>query len=614
MSTTTEQRSCIAPGTRVERAFAVDRAAISADARTVELAFASTEPYDRYWGREILSISRSAMRLDRIGNGRAPLLMDHDTCDLVGVVESVQIGADQVARAVVRFGKSARAEEVFADVQAGIRANVSVGYIIHKAVLVETEDGVDTYQVTDWEPYEVSIVAVPADPTVGIGRSDTPVIQRQAAAPVAPAIQPEPTTMATEAPALNTSPDAAAERAAERKRVSEMLAIGDQFAKFGGKELALKSIEAGESIDALRSQVMNAITAAQSAAPAALDMEPKEVKRFSVLRAIRAMADRNWAQAGLEREATQAICKRMGIDEPVHGGFYLPEDVQYAQRYNKRDLTVATSSAGGYLVATQNMSFIEMLRARARALDIGVTMMDGLVGNVTIPKQTAAATAYWLSTEATAITESQQTFGQLALSPKTVGAYTELSRLLLLQSSPAAESVVMADLAKVLGLGIDLAVFEGSGASGQPTGVSATGGIGSVTGTSLALAGVVEFQTDVATNNALTLGCAYVTTPAVAGLLAQRQRFTSTDTPLWRGNILDGTVEGFRGTTTTQVTAASMTFGDWSQVVLAMWGVLEIALNPYASFAAAITGVRAIQSCDVGVRQAGAFSRATSIT
>jgi hypothetical protein len=94
----------------------------------------------------------------------------------------------------------------------------------------------------------------------------------------------------------------------------------------------------------------------------------------------------------------------------------------------------------------------------------------------------------------------------------------------------------------------------------------------------------------------------------------QRQRFSGTDTPLWTGSVLDGQVAGFRGTTTTQVTAASMTFGDFEQVVIGEWGLLEIALNPYANFTSAITGIRAMQSVDVGIRQAAAFSRATSIT
>ena len=115
--------------------------------------------------------------------------------------------------------------------------------------------------------------------------------------------------------------------------------------------------------------------------------------------------------------------------------------------------------------------------------------------------------------------------------------------------------------------------------------------------------------------NALATNSAYVTTPTVAGLLKGRARISSTDSrTLWEGNILDGEVDGYRGATTTQLTAGSMIFGDYSQVVIGEWGMLEIALNPYANFGSAITGIRAIQSVDVGVRQAAAFSRATSIT
>jgi HK97 family phage major capsid protein len=241
-------------------------------------------------------------------------------------------------------------------------------------------------------------------------------------------------------------------------------------------------------------------------------------------------------------------------------------------------------------------------------------MLPGLQGNVTIPKQTGSNTAYWLTNEATAITEGNLTLGQLALTPKNVGAYQEISRTLMLQSSPAADMLVMNDLAKVLALEIDRVGFEGSGASGQPTGIASTGSIGAVTGTSLAYAGILEFQTDVASSNALAENCAYVTTPSVAALLAGRQRFASTDTPLWQGGLLDGTIAGFTAKSTLQLTAASMIFGDFSQVVIGEWGMLEIALNPYANFTAAITGVRAIQTVDVGVRYAGAFSRAITIT
>ena len=603
------------PGTKLERAFGVERAKVDEAARTVELSFASETPYERWWGIEILDCTPTAMRMGRLTSG-GPLLCDHDTRDQIGVIESVQLGADRVARAVVRFGKSARAEEVFRDVVDGIRRNVSVGYQIHAAQLVETNEDEDTYRVTDWEPYEVSLVSVPADASVGVGRSageESPVIHTQIitkeSTVTTAVIEPTAAPAAPAAPAIANA-DTQRQMADQRKQISEMIAIGDQFSRYNGPALAREAIEKGETVDQLRGKIMNAMTAAQTTQVTNLDLSAKDQKRFSIFKAIRALTDKSWRGAEFELECHNEILKRTGLQEAIHGGFYLPMDVQ------KRDLTVATASAGGNLVATdlQSQNFIDLLRARARVAQLGATMLPGLVGNVSIPKLTGAATAYWLTNEATAITESQQTVGQLALAPKNLGAYTELSRQLMLQSTPAAEALVMNDLAKVLALAIDLAALEGSGSSGQPTGISNTGGIGSVSGTSLGLAGMIEFQTDTGTANALADNSAYLTTPAVAGLLMQRARFSNTDTPLWTGSVLDGQACGYRASTTTQMTAASMIFGDFSQVVIGEWGMLEIALNPYANFTAAITGIRAIQSVDVGVRQAAAFSRATSIT
>ena len=405
---------------------------------------------------------------------------------------------------------------------------------------------------------------------------------------------------------LSTMP---APAAAERNHALEISKLAATIAAPGAGDLALKSIQAGHTVEQFQAEVLRNL-ATKPLPTAAIGMTAKEGQRYSVLRAIRALTDKDWTHAGFERECHNAILKRSGMGEAPNNGFFVPYEVQ------KRDMSAGTANAGGVLVATNNLasSFIDLLRNRAVVAQLGATMLSGLQGNVTIPKQTAGGTAYWLTNETTAITESQQTLGQLSMTPKNVGAYTEISRQLMQQSSPAADMLVMNDLSRVLALAIDLAALEGSGASGQPTGISNTGSIGAVTGTSLAYAGILEFQTDVAAANALAGNCAYVTTPAVAALLAARQRFSSTDTPLWQGNVLDGTVSGFRAMSTNQVTAASMIFGDFSQVVIGEWGMLELALNPYANFTAAISGVRAIQTVDVGIRYAGAFARATSIT
>ncbi len=164
-----EKNKKIKVGTQYRTATVGD---IDLEKRTVELSFSSEEPYERWYGIEILDHSPEAIRLSRLNDGGA-LLMDHNTRDQIGVIEKAEIGQDRKGRALVRFGKSARAEEVFQDVTDGIRRNVSVSYDVHKMVLEKTEDKKDWYRITDWEPLEVSLVSVPADQTVGVGREAT---------------------------------------------------------------------------------------------------------------------------------------------------------------------------------------------------------------------------------------------------------------------------------------------------------------------------------------------------------------------------------------------------------------------------------------------------------
>lgn len=396
-----------------------------------------------------------------------------------------------------------------------------------------------------------------------------------------------------------------------------------------GDDIKDMLITSGATVRQASDQVFEVVRSRGELKPqsaAALGLNGKETQAFSIRKAISAVADRNWNQAGFEAECSRTIAAKLGR-QPDPQKFYVPYEVQnrgnqtpveqLAYQMAKRDLTVATAGAGGFLVETANVGFIEILRNRSVLFNMGARRMSGLVGSVTIPKQTVAATPGWLSTEATQITESQQTFVQIAMSPKNVGGYTEISRQLLLQSSPAAEGLVISDLAAVVALDIDLKGLNGSGAAGQPTGIINTAGIGGVTGTSIAYAGILEFQTDVFAGNALSMSSGYVTTGIVAGLLKSRQRFSSTDTPLWAGRLDDGVVDspnGYRGMASNQLPAGNLLFGDFGQVIVAEWGVLEVEVNPYANFQAGIIGVRAIASIDIAVRYATAFSLATSVT
>lgn len=624
----TETVQSLCEGSLAYRDFALDRASMNEEERSIELAFSSELPYRRWFGDEVLSHEKSAVDMSRLASGRANLLFNHNRDDYVGVVEEARVDKDKVGRAVVRFGNSDRAQQVWKDVKDGILSSVSVGYVPVKMVLTkENKDGPNEYTVTRWQPFEVSMVTVPADPTVGVGRAlnpPEPGMRKEIRMDPKDGINAPAGENAGNQASQNervrtvgdgTPPPSALQMEQNRRRSIENLCkmnkIDDGMRDYW--------ITAGLSLDQVTDDMLKVLEERGRTNPepaTKLGLTKREERDFSWQRAICAIAEKDWSLAPFELECSRAIAQKLG-KAPNPTTFFVPFEVQQRQervRQAMRDLTVATANAGGYLVATQNIGFIELLRNRSVAFRMGAIRLSGLQGNITVPRQTAAATSVWLANEASTASESQPTFGQLALSPKTVAAYSEISRQLLLQSSPDAEGIVMADVAASVAIAADLGVLAGSGASGQPTGITQTAGIGSVTGTSLGFAGILDFQTDVAAANVMPVAGGYVTTPAVAALMMQRVKFTGTASPLWEGNIWDGQMAGFQAMSSNQMASATMLYGDWAKVVVGEWGVLEVSVNPFANFTAGIIGVRAMYSMDVGLRYAGAFSYATSIT
>lgn len=609
------------------------------DAGPVRLKFAASSetPVERYFGEEILRHDSASIRLDRAKRGAMPLLFNHDMGDPIGMVDAARIEQGRLVVDAHLFGTE-RAAEIVKMLDGGLR-NVSIGYRIYT---VEEDTKKQRSTAVDWEPHEVSIVTVPADATVGIGRAsagdefEVRVIRpdtraTNAATAAGESSMTDPVTAAAGASAdqgLDATRIEAGVTAA-RQKIEERSALDLEQGRVRAIENLAKAnkipdnvrdawVRQGYNLEQVSNDILKILEERGRTNPqpaSRLGLSAGEAQRFSLRSAILAAVNKDWSKAGFELECSRGVAQKLGRTADDHR-FYVPFEVlERPIGEGRRDLTAASAGAGGYLVETANVGFIEMLRNRSVVLNMGATRLSGLQGNVTVPRQSAAATAYWLANEAATVTESQQTFVQMSLTPKTAGAYTEISRQLLLQSSPAAESIVSNDLAMQVALAVDLAALEGSGASGQPTGLSNTAGIGSVTGTSLAAAGVIEFQTDVAGANVNPLRGGYVTTPAVAGLLMARPELPSTGTTrLWQGNIWDGSLFNLRAMTSNQLTAATMVFGDWAEMVLAEWGVLEVEVNPYANFQAGIVGVRALYSVDVGVRRPFAFSRATSIT
>jgi HK97 family phage major capsid protein/HK97 family phage prohead protease len=594
----------LTPQTRFLKA-APDAVRIDREARTVEFPFSSEEGVDRAFGREVLSHSRGAARLARLNDG-APLLFNHNMDDVIGVVESARMGDDKRGYATVRFAKTARADEVLGMVEDEVLRNVSFMYRIHE---YEQAPKSDEFRVTDWEPLEVSIVTVPADNTVGLGRAfaTEEIEARNASEPAAPAAvtQGEVKMDVTNAVAGATAEPNVSAQDFEKARIRAI----EFFCKANKVDARAMQhyIASGASVETVGEEILKLTEErAKAAGPATqIGMSTGEASQFSMWRAIQAVSSGDWSKAGFELEASRAVANKVQRT-PQKNSFFVPMEVQ------KRDASVA--GTGAYLVATDNVSFIELLRNRMVVKQMGATTLSGLVGNVTIPKQTAGATAYWLAAETTQITEGNQTFGQLALSPKTVGAYTEISRLLRLQSSPDAEGLIMSDLAKQVAIAADLAALAGTGSAGQPQGLVTLSGAGAVSGASFDIVDILNFQEDVAAANALSGALGYVTTPAIASLCIQRVKYTSTASPFWEGNLHDGTMMGYKAMSSNQVPSGDMIFGDWSQMVIGEWGVLEIAVDETANFQAGIAGIRCFYTLDIGVRVPAAFSIGTSMS
>jgi HK97 family phage major capsid protein len=351
-----------------------------------------------------------------------------------------------------------------------------------------------------------------------------------------------------------------------------------------------------------------------------LDMPSRDVKKYSLLRAIKTKYESVMSHAGgfggptfsgVEAEAHEELCKRFG--PPSHQGrFYVPADILC------RDLTAASPTGGGHLVGTSNRSFIDLLRNFSAAFRLGVQRFPGLRENVTLPRQTGGATVNWLSSESAQATESGLiAFDQVTGEPHTAAAYVEISRQLLLQSDPGAEFIVSRGLAADVAVAADYAVFAGVTTNNEPQGIIGTIGVGtSISGATLNYSGLVQAQKDIADLNAVldpgSLG--YITTPTVAEILKGRQRFTGTDSPLWRGAIHQGEIEGVVALSSRQIPAGTLIHGDFSQAVVCEWGVLSVEVNPFAHFQAGVVGVRAMYSLDVLILQPASFTVISSIT
>ena len=569
--------------------------------RVVRVGVSSEEPVERSFGMEVLGHSAGDINMEFIASGRAPLLLDHDMTKQIGVIEEFKL--DETAKrttAVVRFGKSALAREVFEDVADGIRMNISVGYRIDK--LERYENNGETYYKAQWTPMEVSSVSVPADQSrlVGVGRSKNKQHKN-----IEVKLMENEKKQDINLDEVRTQ--TIDEAKAEFKRNSKE--IIDLAARHNKRDLADKAISDGISVEEFRGVLLENISNnTPLETPSEIGMTKKEVRQFSLVKAIRAMANpsdrKAQEEAAFEFECSAEAARQYGKDAQ---GIMLPAEV--LRTWKQRDIN---SSDDSTLIAEdyRGGDFIDVLRNSSSVMQAGATMLRGLQGNVVIPKKTAASSGAWIATEGSAAAESEFTSGSVTMSPKVVGAFTDATRLLLQQSSLDVENLIRDDLTQSIATAIDLGALAGSGSSGQPTGISNTSGINTTTFAAAdpTWAEIVAMESAVANDNALNGSLGYICRPADFGTLKTTEKATNTAQFVVSP---DNTMNGYNVIRSNQVTSGDFYFGNFADLLIGMYGGLDITVDPYALSTSGGVRIVALQTVDVAVRHAVSFCKSS---
>ena len=570
---------------------------IDEETRRVRIGVSSESEVERSFGLEVLSHKAEDIDMSFIKSGTAPLLNNHNMDEQIGVIEEFRL--DEAAKrtvAVVRFGRSALAQEVFQDVVDGIKQNISVGYRINKLEQSNNDKIGDHYRAS-WTPYEASLVSIPADTDtskVGVGRSKSNKLPNTKVK-----------IMENEKQEINLdevrSQSADEARKEFAKNSKEIL---DLAAKHNKRDLGNQAIQDQLSVDEFRGQLLETISNdVPLETPNEIGLSKAETQRFSVMRAINAMAnptDRKAQEAArFEMECSEAAQEAYGRTAQ---GVMLPAEVM--ANWNQRDMSAGSD---GDLIGEdyRGQDFIDVLRNNSAVMPLA-TNLNGLSGDVKIPKKTAASTAAFISSEGGAAGESEMTIGNISLTPKTLGAFTDVTRQLMIQSSLDIENLIRQDLAAGMALAIDDACLEGDGQNGKPTGITNTTGINTVSLTSAAAPTwpeMVSLESAVGVDNALLGRLSYIVNPSNYGTLKSTSKDTGSGIFIADGNGMNG----YPVVVSNQLTANNYVFGNFSDLLIGFFGGLDLVVDPYTSSSSGTVRVVALQSCDSAIRNPVSF-------
>jgi HK97 family phage major capsid protein len=634
---------------RLNRHLTIEQRAAKEDG-TVEIAISSEAPYERWFGIEVLRHTADSVDMTRLGDGRHPLLLNHDTTDQIGVVQKAWLGEDKVLRGAVKFSRSALGQEIKQDVEDGIRSHVSVGYMIEEIEEVDSEgkslrvlsgddferemraqhgddfyrsglaaarakgDTPPTYVVTRWTPFEASIVPVPADVTVGVGRSAgvEPAPQAAPAANQPPA--PQPQIIIVENRKMSESQKTPAELESERS--GGIVSLGQQYAKFVTDKEVVEFIRSGKSVEMFKDFIISKMESKHSdTSGIQIGLTAAEAKKFSLGRALVASITGDWAKAGFERECSAAVAQAWGRTPE---GFFIPPDVF------RRDFNVGTATEAGNLVSTdlRGDMYVDALRANMVMGQLGIRYLTGLSSNLDLPRKATPGTLGML-TEIGSASETAPVTAKATLSPKRIGAYVEVSKQALIQSAMSLENMIRDDLVTGAAVLLENQCINGAGTGAEIRGLRNVTGIGTVVGGGNGLAPawshIVDLESACANANAEPDAFSgYLINTKTRGKLKQTQFATNLPfiwqngaQPLngYRAAVSNNVPSNLTKGTSTTVCSAALFGADWSMVTVGLFGAPDVVVDPYTKADTGQVKITLNQFADMAHRQPATTSK-----
>lgn len=439
------------------------------DDNKIKFIFATESPVEYPTFNEILICEPEFVDLVRFKKDAMSLLFNHDWNDLIGTITKIWFEDLNGAKRLCGEALLNPEGKHFSDIKAGILKSISVGYepvkVIRKG---KGKNGKEDFYFS-WNPHEISLVTVPADP-------DSKIIRRKVAAITTP--QPKKVEVEVKAAvktesraAPSTASQPASQPATFRNlhsmknpmtldEINTALELGD---KFKCADLVKRALRDNKDLTEIRAAILAEM--ASKPVPQFDAKETKEIKkRYSILRALRSQIAQygRGEDAGYEIEVSQEIGRRNGGKTPA--GIYIPTCV-----ISKRDFSVAGTS--GATVATTIADLVEPVYANSVLDKLGVQTLNGLTDTISLPKMTSATT-YWIASEGGSVTESTPGLSNVTASPKTLGVRTEITRKMLTMSSVAADAIVESDFSKLISSEVCNAYFNATGLSGSPVGLA----------------------------------------------------------------------------------------------------------------------------------------------